>query len=324
MKLLRLAMLHFTPFPEDWHTFTMTIEGVELGTIASWGDKEKERICVVAQVDLPDRLEITPDHAIIVPAAARRQAERAVEMAANMIAVAENCARSISSPTPCLALLPENPEEQTFLDTTKGIMPSKERGVVGGGYRVNEGIMVQAFADRLDGVALLAEALSHKHATGRFHEFIRLFERAVKLSSRELIDALSEYLISEGHGYTEGEVKRWVKDLRDPATHADGKWHSHFVLESDIRPVIKRMEQAAYDVLLNKAHWHNPSVERRNLWTPSAGTTSDSTDVFIVQGREVKLHFQILDEFNAYPSHLGAFIERMPEGWWSKWYDPSK
>jgi hypothetical protein len=320
MKLLRLALLHFDPFPEDWLSFTMNIKGVYLGTMLPWCNKEERRVCVVAEVDLHDRLELTHKNQITIPSSARKRAEQAIEAAASMIAVAENCAHSISSPIPCAALKPENDQEQEFLEGTDGIaVDPQKRGIPSGVYRVSGDLMVQAVGDRLDGVALLAEALSQKHATGRFHEFIRLFERAFRLSSIKLIEALSQYLAGAELGYTKEEVRKWVKDLRDPATHADGKYQAHFVLQSDVRPVIRRMEQAAYDVLLNKADWHNPSPKRKAIWSPSAGTCSAGGDVFIVQGKGIELHFKILDEFSAYPSNLGANITKMPNGWWSEW-----
>ena len=317
MKLLRLALLHFDPFPENWLSFTMNIGGVYLRTIPPRCNKEEQRVCVGAEVDLQDKPKLTQKNQIVIPGPARRQAEQAIEAAASMIAVAENCAHSISSPTPCAALKPENDQEQEFLEGTDGIALD-HRGIPSVRYKISKDLMVQAFEDRLDGVALLAEALSQEHATGRFHEFIRLFERAFKLSSDKLVEALTEYLSGAGLGYTKEEVKKFAKDLRDPATHADGKYQAYFVLQSDVRPVIRRMEQAAYDVLLNKADWHNPTTKRKTVWSPPAGTSSAGADIFIVQGKDIELHFQILDEFGAYPLDLGAGVSKMPDGWWSK------
>lgn len=320
MKLLRLATLHFDPFPENWISFTMNIKGVYLGTIPPLCNKEKKMIFVVAEVKLQDGLELTNKKQIIIPSVARKQAEQAVEAAASMIAVAENCAYTIESPSPCVALQPENDREQNFLEDTEGIAVDFHKGGIPSGvYKVSDDLLSRAFEDRLDGVALLAEALSQKHATGRFHEFVRVFERAFKLSSLKLVKTLTQYLSSTGLGYTQDEIRKWLKDLRDPATHADGMYQTYFVLQSDIRPVIKRMEQAAYDVLMNKADWHNPSIKRREIWFPSAGTNSVGPDVFIVQGKDIELHFELLDEFGAYPSNLDARITKMPDGWWSEW-----
>jgi hypothetical protein len=165
MKLLRLALLHLDPFPEKWLSFAMDIKGVHLGTIPPWCNKEEKRICVVAEVSLQDRPSFTQKNQIIIPNPACKQAEQAIEAAASMISVSENCAHSISSPGPCAALMPENDQEREFLEGTDGIaVDPQKRGIASGGYRVSEDLMVQASEDRLDGVALLAEALSQKHA----------------------------------------------------------------------------------------------------------------------------------------------------------------
>lgn len=322
MKILRLALLYFDPFPERWLSFTMDIKDVHLGTIHPWSNVTKKRVGVVAEANL-HKVELSNKNQVIIPAAERRNAEQAIEVAASMIAVSENCTHSISSPSPCIALKPENDKEREFLNRTKSIaVDFQNRAIPKGRYKVGEDLMAQAFEDRLDGVTLLAEALSQEHPTGRFHEFIRLFERAFKLSSFDLIEALTDYLSSAELGYTIDEIKMWIKDLRDPATHADGKYKTQFVLQSDIRPVIARIEQAAYDVLLNKLAWHDPSTKRKHLWTPSAGASSAGADVFIVQGKDVELTFTLLDEFGAYPLNLDAFVSSMPGEWWSKWPEP--
>lgn len=82
--------------------------------------------------------------------------------------------------------------------------------------------------------------------------------------------------------------------------------------------MIRRIEQAAYDVLFNKAKWRYPSAERRNVWSPPAGTALNSHDFFVVEGSEASLQFQMLDDFGSYPLDLSAGIEMLPEGWWSK------
>jgi len=50
-------------------------------------------------------------------------------------------------------------------------------------------------ADRADGLALLVEASGIRHASGRFHEYIRVFERAFGKASRLLALPLAEFLL---------------------------------------------------------------------------------------------------------------------------------
>lgn len=320
MKFVRLAILNFEPFPENWLPFTMSAGEVQLQTISSLSSVEKRRLCVFAMVELEDTLALTDNNQIVIPEVARKRTENVIEGIASAIAVAENCAPTISSPEPCAALIPEDAQERSFLEATDGIAVDHNRRAFGKGvYRVPRDIIVQAMESRLDGIILLAEGLSQEHPTGRLHEFVRLFELAFALSSTNLVEALAKFLSASDLGYTEDEVRLWIKELRDPATHADGKYHADFALQSDVRPAISRMEQAAYDVLLNKVDWHNPSTQRKEVWRPFAGTLGMNADVFIVKGKDVKIQFQLLDGFCAYPLNLEAAIPRLPDEWWSRW-----
>jgi hypothetical protein len=165
-------------------------------------------------------------------------------------------------------------------------------------------------------LTLLAEALAHDHPTGMFHELLRVFERAFRLTSSKLVAPLGEFLDGADMGYSRAEVERWLTVLRHPATHADRR--AEFVLESDIRPVIPRMMQAAYDVLFNKVIWRTPSIKRRALWHPSTGTTGDSFGIYLTRGEPLHMEVELLDEVGSYPMSLDAGLPNIPEIW-SKW-----
>ena len=47
---------------------------------------------------------------------------------------------------------------------------------------------------------------------------------------------------------------------------------SDFALESDVCEFLPRMQQAARDVLINKATWRDASVNRRTAWEPTTVT----------------------------------------------------
>lgn len=316
MKLVRLATLYFEPAPKQRRSWSLCMGEVKVQTMGSWDPEGKLRLLVAAEIPLAEPPLLTADGLVVVPEEQRRQTEAAIETAANIIAVTERCKRSISSPMPFMALVPEDLESRSWLDGANGFI-SNLRTVPGVRLRIEvDEAILDSLKDRLDGVALLAEALSHGHAMGKFHEFLRLFERAFKLSSSKLVEPLAQFLTGASQGYTLKEVTRWVVELRHPATHAD--WRLNFFTESDVRPVIRRMEQAAYDVLFNKAKWRSLSVKRRNIWSPPAGTVADSADLFVVQGSEPSLEFQLLDDFGSYPLDLSAGIDVLPEGWWSK------
>ena len=90
------------------------------------------------------------------------------------------------------------------------------------------------------------------------------------------------------------------------------------VFEAGIMPVVWRMEQAAYDVVFNKAEWHNPSTERRDIWRPTSGTSSSSGSMFSTQGIQDTFRIQMLDEFAAFPKALIGGFDALPDNWWCK------
>jgi hypothetical protein len=79
------------------------------------------------------------------------------------------------------------------------------------------------------------------------------------------------------------------------------------------------MEQAAYDVVLNKATWRDGSPRRRNRWRPTTGTMDAAGDVWIEQGsgHGEAIEATLLDAFGVYPMNFAAGLQQMPEGvWW--------
>jgi len=313
MKLVRLALVDFTLAPENLPTWNVETESVTVEARPARGSDGQELLLFIAQTELAE-LPMSDSHKMIhIPEADRRRAEEVIELLANLYAITTRCQRSISSPHPCVYLIAVDDDERTWLG---------ERVAV----RVNQGgspnvvstpdfnsELAAALSDRNDGVALLAEALSHSHPTGKFHEFMRVFERAFALGPYRLIDPLAAFLEPGPFGYTHQEVLQWI-ELRQPATHADRR--AEFVLEADVRPVIDRLEQAAYDVLLNKRDWRNPGVDRRRFWKPTGGTRG-AGQMFIVQGTTPSIRFQILDSFGTYPLNLNASgVPNLPAEWW--------
>lgn len=80
---------------------------------------------------------------------------------------------------------------------------------------------------------------------------------------------------------------------------------------------MNRIEQAAYDVLFNKANWRQTDTRRRDVWKPLTGTSSSKGDIFVTQGMSGGgIQAQVLDQFASYPLHLEAVMTDLPEGWW--------
>jgi hypothetical protein len=161
----------------------------------------------------------------------------------------------------------------------------------------------------MDGIALLAEGLDHGNALGRYKEFIRLLEQAfASKAGPGLTQFLVPFLTDSEcpHGFAKREIHTWV-DARPKAAHADHR--PTFLLEGDVRPWINRMEEAAYDVLLNKAEWRAPSSDRRDVWRPVTGSMDGSSGIFVSLGAAASLSMQVLDGFRSYPLLLAGPLE---------------
>lgn len=317
LTLWRLALVTFAPAPRQGNSFGALFEAVEVQTLRSQVKSDVLSVLMAAGVELRYRPKLTSDRLVVVPDDARQAAERALEIVVNTVAVGERCGREIASPFPWVAFEPADEEGRQWLEAAEGIhelgrvvdFPS----ITGLPIGFDETDLMDGLVDRWDGVALLAEAFAHKHPTGRLHELFRVFERAFALPARKLGSRLEDFLHPR-YGYTADEIDRWIK-LRDPAAHADAR--RNFVLEAEVQPSLRRMEQAAVDVLVNKANWRASDSERRDLWRPTAWTKNELGEGVVHLGTPGRLESQLLDQFGAYPTDLAGVLTRLPEGWWA-------
>jgi hypothetical protein len=312
VQLLRILRLILDPSPGDSGA-GFVIDDVRVD-VSPEPDGESPGRIMVGRVDLPHRPKVTADGYLVLPERERRQAEIALETAANLLAVEYGVKRRLSSPNPYVALEADTHDEREWLDSLRGILDGLD-GIAQNLVPPRPDVLersIEALDDRRDGVALMAEALAHEHATGRFHELLRVFERGFRLAAPTLGLPLADFL-DQRLGYTAEEVEHWVSELRHPATHADVR--QTFVLESDVRGVIARMHQAAFDVLMNKRDWATPSTDRRSLWRPNCFTTTAEGHVRALAGTQVTLGAQLLDRWAKYPLNLETRLVT-PESWW--------
>jgi hypothetical protein len=267
-------MVTFTPAPGGWRTWrNIAIDEIEVKHLRDWEHDGALKVLLAGVQLLDRRPKVTRENLVVVPKRERQAAEEAIEIAANLIAVAQGCRRVIESPTPYVGFIPQSDAARRWLEDRAGLLHRQLQGRLRLVRRVDLGKdTLSALADRTEGVALLVEALAQDHATGQFHDFIRLFEHAFALPPRKLTAPLSAFLHPR-FGYTRDEVAVWLEQYRDAVTHADTR--NKFLLETDVRPVIDRMEQVATDVLFNKLTWRDHGSARRELWTPPRGQQTE-------------------------------------------------
>jgi hypothetical protein len=314
LALVRLALVTFASKPNGWREWTIRMDEIEVSPASRYESDQNLRLLLGAATVLDYRPKVTADGEVVVPRKQREAAERAIELASNLIAVEQGCRRHIASPWPPVVFVATGDEGQRWLAARAGL----QHGRLKGAFRTNEQIdlgesVLNQLGDRGDGLALMVEALAHDHAMGRFHEFVRFFERAFARPAKTLPSPLAAFL-NPRFGYDDDELSKWFEELRDPATHADAR--TEFMLEADVRSVIDRMEQAAFDVLLNKATWRDPSSDRREVWAPTSGTFNKDGGNFIVHGTTPVTTGTILDEYGAFPMDFDAAISPRPSKWW--------
>ncbi|MDE2589582.1 MAG: hypothetical protein KGL95_07950 [Patescibacteria group bacterium] len=321
MKLVRFVLFTFSPPQTKWKYTEFNTSSVQIRTFATTRNKieSPETLVVQAETTLNSKPELTDKNTIIIPEVPRKEMEQVIEYLANIISVSEMCQRTISSPAPCIAFRPENKEELDWLNGTKGIPHTLQSNQEFRFSLQNEFQQNSFLSDRLDGVTMMAEALSCSHLTGKLHEFMRLFERAFTLSSKPLIKPLSDFLMHSKVKITIQDVAKWIVELRHPATHADRK--DQFVSESDIRPYIYLIEQAAYDVLFNKLNWRDTSATRRDVYRPIAGVGNDKSGFIQQNSMGLTFQTQMLDPFGSYPFDLSGALTTLPQELWFKKFE---
>jgi len=316
MLLLRILGLTLSPAPSPGLNVRLELaDGLRVDIDAGPERDGGLWHLAVARVALPNLPQRTSEGGVIVPEEERHTARAALESAANVASLSLGCRRELSSPNPYVAFEAESEEERAWLAEAAGLDGGLE-GVtnqsIQHGLNMDSEEELASLSDRWDGVALLSEALTATRATGRFIDFMRLFERAFRLSPGRLAPPLVAFL-DDRFRYTTDEVRHWTTTMRGATAHADRR--AEFLIEPDVRPYLARVEQAAWDVLMNKETWREPATGRRAVWSPAAGSVSPAGDLMVVQRSTPTLVAQITDRWEEFPLDLGSRV-RAPCEWW--------
>jgi hypothetical protein len=326
LTLIRLGVVKLDHQAEENLTWALPNDPAQVKLFKAWKLDRGMKLVLAAGVPLRYRPKVTGDGRIRVPDRERERAEDALRTAANLISISDRSKRSISSPSPPVAFEASSPTGAEFLTKSHEILlpndPLPLFPVPLLSFNL-EAATRDALLDRLDGVSLLAEALASDHRSGRFHEFIRVFERAFKLKPTKLAAPLAAFLDPRLR-YTLAEVETWISK-RDAVTHADQR--STFATEKDFFTSTHRMEQASYDVLLNKETWRDSATARRSIWTPQIGLTSSTgTQSTVFIGEHTQLAGEASsDWWGSFPIDFESTYTNQPEGFWPHgWWPWSK
>ncbi len=312
MRLVRVAVVRLSRNPEA-APWSWSGQDGEARVQAQPLD-DPDCVAVVADMDLSRRPDITDNGLILVPEAERRRLEQAIEHFADLLAVARRTKRRIFSAVPEAALRDLSEEDREWLKSVSGFaIVGVNRLGVDSSVRLAD-LPLAALADRPDGVTLLAEALSSDHETGQFREFCRVLERAFVCGPFDLIDPVTSFLQHfKELDYQRDEIAYWLTNLRHVATHADRR--ERFAIAADVVPVLGRLQQAVYDVLLNKANWRSLATDRRSVWTPVNGVLRDNGAIQL-DTHTGYVFSEVFDAFGVYP-YGRDFHLAVPEDWYT-------
>jgi hypothetical protein len=257
---------------------------------------------------------LTSDGLILLPEAERRLLEQSIERFADLLAVARRTSRRIFSAVPEAALRDLNQQDRKWTESVRGFaITGVSRIYVDSSVSLAD-LPVAALMDRRDGVTLLVEALSSDHETGQFRELCRVLERAFACGPAQLVDPVTSFLkYFTELDYQQDEVTHWLNVLRHLATHADRR--EEFAIAADIVPVLSRLRQAVYDILLNKQNWRSRDTGRRAVWTPVNGVLQDNGAIQL-DTHTGYVGSEALDAFGVYPYGRDYHVA-VPDDWYA-------
>lgn len=316
MNLHRLAIVNLLPAPDTISAnYALTIDSVRVYTKQLATAVRMTQLFVQATVPVHDVI-LDENAAVLVPSKSIKECEAAISRTAELLAIVGRCRNEILTATPALALEPETEADRALLTKGRYILAPAASPHQTAHSRLDLTTCTEALNGRWLGGTLMAEAYAHTTLAGRFRDFVRLFELAFSRAFTQM-DAKLAQTLAPGMGYTKEEIRAW-QALRHPFMHADGKVSSTLAFEKDARKVIYRMEQAALDILFNKAEWGKWSSSRRDFWRPHAMTVNSSGQLVARQGgSNIRIEWLLMDEFGAFP-RINSEHRDLPSEWFYK------
>lgn len=275
---------------------------------------ERDRVMVAASATVaagpPD---IDGDGRLRVPSGPRSRAEAALEEFADLLAVGHQCARVVRSPMAASVTMSaaDDTEQAAIAGVTEFAMPDDAEKAPTARViaAIHPSQLSEVLGDRLDGVALMADALSEVNAVARARELFRFFERAFTRGSSRLTAPLAKFLRShprqDALAYSTEEVQHWLTTLRGQTIHADER--PTFARTGELRPHLGRLEVAAYDVLFNKKVWRSENTSRRQGVSILSAVKPDRRGVVLLSPA-AELRMSWLDRFERYPTDFAMKV----------------
>lgn len=316
MKIIKLITVTFEKTPKDLDNFQYLTNDTLIKFHSIYKTEKEEHLIFTAELKEID-FSIESD-TIKINKKSINNVNKNLEDVINLISLSQNTGKNISSPRPSIFLESENLNDTVILRKIKKMSFDKLINLARQNieHTFDLDFCLKNFNDRLDGVKIYSEANSAKTSSGKFREYIRLFEKGFKSSNSGLIKPLAEFLLSyEKLNYDKSEIENWI-NMRNKSVHANCK--EGFLIEREIISLIPRLEQAAIDILFNKSNWGDRSINRKNLFEFKRGIKDSNNNIFLPPLSNENLQYIFFDESKTFPVNLKAnFDQKMiPINWW--------
>ena len=317
MKIIKIITVKFEKIPKNYlDNFKYLINDTLIRFHDYYKTEKEEYLIFTAElngIDFTVESSTIKIHDDII-----NKVNKNIEDVINLISLSQNTGNNISSPRPSIFLESENLDDTAILRKVKKLSFDKMINIARQNieHTFDLGFCLNNFNDRLDGVKIYSEANSTKSSSGKFREYIRLFEKGFKSSNSGLIKPLADFLSGYTKlNYDKSEIENWI-NMRNKSVHANCK--DGFLIERDIISLIPRLEQAAIDILFNKSNWGDRSINRRNLFKFKKGIKDSKNTLFAQPSSNENLSFMYFDESKTFLVNLKANFEQkmIPKNWW--------
>ena len=278
-------------------------------------------IVVTAVLPITELPQYDAQGLVAVPVAERERLEEAIEFLANARALARATPCEVFSPSlQCVFFEPMCDEDRAWFAQRSGLQaPHGAVSSLAFLAGTDLSLALQAAEDRVEGVALFNDAIANPHPMGTFRDLILVFEQLfdevaqnVPVMARLVLES-----VDTRFGYTDAEVRAWFK-LRNRCFHAPHEKKSRrkpLVKPREVQPLIGRMRQAAYDLLLHKRDWNSRTTHRRNL-SPLRAFTTGPTSATVSGNVEISLSVPMRDPYGRFEMTGNVKFQNVPQMWW--------
>jgi len=167
MKFVRIVQIELSQPTAEARPLKFEVNGVAVHVHRRNPDEtETRRFLASAEVPLETRPDISIDGKILISEEIARQAEKAIELLADFLAVTNFSTRKITSAVPTAGFSSLTGDDREWLAQSSGLFQIPSRLELG---PAAIGVTLETLSyldDRRDGVTLLAEALANTHETG--------------------------------------------------------------------------------------------------------------------------------------------------------------